>query len=70
MNSLFFENKEARQDDKQETYQIIPAEVFFEIEDGEERKNSQGDDFLDGFKLGGSQFPVAQTVGRHLKTVF
>jgi hypothetical protein len=32
---------------------VIPGDRLLEIENGESRKHQQGDDFLDGFELGG-----------------
>lgn len=49
---------------------MIPAQGFFEVEDGKDRKNGEGDDFLDRLELGGRKFSMPEAVGRDLETIF
>ena len=53
---------------------VPPQGVRFHEDDGEDREDQQGDDFLDHFELpdreGASQLGAADAVGRDLETVF
>src|SRR3989338_3197943 len=53
-----------------EKSEIIPADFFFEIQDGKNTENNKSNDFLDGLELRGGKCPVTYTVGRHLETIF
>ncbi len=64
------ENEENGGNDQAEADEVIPAEVFLEVEDREDHENDQGDHLLDGFQLGGVELAMAVTIGRNLETVF
>jgi len=49
---------------------IIPADLFFQIKDRKNAKDSKDDNFLDGLELRDGEHPAADTVGRHLETIF
>ena len=68
--SPLFENYGHRSDDQGEAGQVVPAQGLLQVEDGEGGEDCQGDDFLDGFKLGGGEFVGAYAVGGDLETVF
>ena len=53
-----------------EKSEIIPADFFFEIQDGKNTENNKSNDFLDGLELRDGEHPAADTVGRHLETIF
>jgi len=66
----FFENEENRADDHSKTDQGIPLEFFLKIDNRKNTKNDERDHFLYRFELRGGELPVAQTVCRHLETIF
>lgn len=72
---LFPEDEIDGQNQADETRQVVPPQgVRFHEDDGEDREDQQGDDFLDHFELpdreGASQLGAADAVGRDLETVF
>lgn len=72
---LFAEDEIDGQNQADETRQVVPPQgVRFHEDDGEDREDQQGDDFLDHFELpdreGASQLGAADAVGRDLETVF
>ena len=72
---LFLKNEEHRQNEKDKTDGVVPAESFrFEKQDREDGENGQRDDFLDDFELPEIErtavFRIADPVCRNLKAVF
>jgi len=45
----FFEDEERGTNDHGKADKVVPADAFFKIEDGKGTKNSESDDFLNGF---------------------
>ena len=67
-----FEHEKGTHQDAAEGYQVIPAELLFQYQDGKKAKDGKGNDLLYHFKLEGAE-PldfVADPVGRHLEAVF
>jgi hypothetical protein len=69
-SSPFMEDEEGSEDEAECAYTVIPFEFFAQIDDGENREDTEGDNFLDGFELGGVEFIGADAVGRNLEAVF
>lgn len=53
MSRLFFEDEKSAYDYEEKANQIIPAEIFFQVSHRKNRKDREGDYFLNSFKLGG-----------------
>src|SRR5262249_6891963 len=66
----FLKNKECRHHDKKEANRVVPLDVLLQIENGENRKNNQGDDLLNRLELRCIEGMAANTIGGHLKAVF
>ena len=49
---------------------MVPGDALAEIHGGKNAENREGDDFLNGFQLGGGEVAEADAVGRNLKAVF
>jgi len=61
--------KKRSQGDRDESDSVVPAEGLAEIGDGEDRKYREGDDFLDGLKLGAVKFVGTNAIRRNLKAI-
>ena len=48
---------------------MVPVQSFAEVVDGEDSEDSQGDDLLNDFKLGGREGSGTDAVGRNLQAV-
>ena len=68
--SLSFEHEERTSDDEGEADGVVPGDALAEIHGGKNAENREGDDFLNGFQLGGGEVAEADAVGRNLKAVF
>src|SRR5712691_649027 len=64
-----FEREEDRRQQAGEGGQVVPAERFLQVEQGENREHAQRDDFLDDLQLRSRELPIAQPVGWHLKAI-
>jgi hypothetical protein len=64
------ENKKDRETDAGKAGGVIPAEFFSEIGHGEDGENSERDNFLNCFELGGGEFIRANAIGRDLEAIF
>src|SRR5215475_529488 len=64
------EHKKYCSDDKRECDDIVPSELLSQVSDGENRKDDQGDDFLDSLELSRGKLVGPDPVCRHLETVF
>jgi hypothetical protein len=62
-------DKKDRQGDTTESRGVIPLYFLAEIEDRENRKHRQSDDFLNGLELRRAEFVGTNPVGRNLKAV-
>jgi hypothetical protein len=70
MMSPFFEDEENRRDDEPKTDEVIPLQLFFQIDNGKNAEHDECDDFLNCLELGARELVRANSVGRHLETVF
>lgn len=61
--------EEYRKNNERKANQIVPAKLFFQIENRESAEDNQGDYFLDGFKLIGIEDAMADAVGGNLETI-
>ena len=68
-DSPLFEDEEDGGDHHKKTDDVVPLEVFLEIDNGKHAKDYKRDDFLNGLKLGGGKGVRADAVGGDLKTV-
>lgn len=66
----FFKDKENGEYNQGKTDEVIPFKLFFEVENGEEAKNDQGNHFLNGFQLCGVEGLVSDAVGWDLEAIF
>jgi hypothetical protein len=48
---MFIEHKEYTCADEQKRDEVVPPEILFQYEDGEQKEDQQGDHLLDGFQL-------------------
>jgi hypothetical protein len=64
------ENEKCPQGDEAEAERVVPSEGFFQVGDGKDCENDEGDDFLNGFQLGCVKDGMADAVGRDLQAVF
>ena len=62
-------DKEHRTNDEQKADNIIPLQFFAQIDDRENTKDEERNNFLDGLKLGRRKLVRAQTVRRDLKAI-
>lgn len=49
--------------------QIIPFQLFLQIDHREDAKHDQGNDFLNGFQLGGIELVMSDAIRRHLEAI-
>jgi hypothetical protein len=63
------EHEECSSDKAAEGHGVIPMEFFAKVVDGEDAKDTEGDDLLDDFELGGSEGTGADPVRGNLETV-
>jgi hypothetical protein len=70
LQSPFLEDDKHRADDHCEADQIVPAQVLFQVENREDRKDGESDDLLNGLQLCRREFVGADAVGGNLKAVF
>jgi hypothetical protein len=52
------------------TSQIVPFQLFLQIDHGEDAKYNQGNHFLDGFQLGSVELIMSDAIHRHLEAIF
>jgi hypothetical protein len=67
--SPFFENDKDRADHHGKTSQIVPFQLFLQIDHREDAKHDQSNHFLDGFQLGGVELVMADAIRRHLEAI-
>src|SRR5882672_8697159 len=65
----FLKHEENRTHHQAKCDEIVPFEVFFQIEEGKPRKYHQGDDLLDGFQLSGAELVRSDSVRGHHKAI-
>ena len=66
----FVKDKEGGKDKAGSADSIIPFEFFAEVGDGEDCKDREGNNFLDGFELCSVEFVRADAVGGNLEAIF
>lgn len=54
---------------QQKTHNVVPFELLLQVEDRKTAEDQKGDNLLDHLELSRCKLPMANTVGRHLKTV-
>ncbi len=59
---LFFKHKKNGQNEKEEAYDVVPLNFFFQIKHSKGCEYQQRDHFLDGFQLKGIKFQGANAV--------
>jgi hypothetical protein len=52
---MFIEHEKNTGADQQKGNQVVPPEILFQYEDGEQKEDQQGDHLLDGFQLEGRE---------------
>ncbi len=68
--SPFFEYKEYRPDHHGKSNNVIPPQIFFKVNCGENAEYNQGNNLLNGLQLGGGELVMSHAVCRHLKAIF
>src|SRR5687768_11178419 len=68
-SSSFLEDEKHSADHQSESDQIIPFQLFLEVQDREYAEDDQGDHLLNRLELRRRIFIMTDPVGRHLKTI-
>ena len=63
------EHEEGSADEAAKGHCVVPVQSFAEVVDGEDSEDTEGDDLLDDFELGGRKGGRADAVGRDLQAV-
>ncbi len=61
--------KECRNDQKQKRHDVVPGELFLEKRSRKGNEYHEGHGFLNKLELKPREFPKANSIGRHRKTV-
>ena len=64
------EDEKRSEDQAPCAHTVVPFEFLAEIGHGENRKDAEGNHFLNGLELGGIEFVGADAVRRYLETIF
>lgn len=67
--SPLLKNDEHGADHHGKTSQIVPFQLFLQIDHREDAKHDQGNHFLDSFQLGGVELVMSDSIRRDLETI-
>ena len=69
---MFIEHEKNAGADEQKSNQVVPPEILFQYEDGEQEENHQWDHFLDSFQLERREtfHHAVFIIGRNHETIF